>query len=488
MMAKIVRTKPRAKVILQDYATVLGQANYSPSLVCISATTKMLLLGLSDYIGWSTRYIGLPDDAIIEGWRENAVSELIGGMCLDDLCAQITDAINNCGDVKIAIENTIHGYDAGNGGGGAGTPGTALPVSEREKNLLPDGYVCTDDQRFATCVAIVQSIHEVVLQMFEAFSLATSNLDMLAAIWDNLPMLELIGIGLEIFVWLRDTLKTLYEASWTQSVSDEIACMLFCETVATGECYLSLQTIFNVYLSPTWGSPHPGFGDSADIWFEWVSDQIMSLPRDIVMLASLPGLVAMAYGGRFADFTLGVRSLETIIKLTVGDANNDWVALCEPCLPASGLGIVHFDSPHPLVDFPYNPKPMKYLEGNRAYRGASAHSGDYVFDCRLDKGWGITSAMVEIDLGANATVTGVSFWYKFTHPGGWVTRQIFLLNSARVELVGIGNESPTAQGTWVRELSAISATGVRYVRVYGFRFVSNLTLEIDTIDITGEFD
>jgi hypothetical protein len=264
--------------------------------------------------------------------------------------------------------------------------------------------------------------------------------------------------------------------------------MLFCETISTGECYLSLQTVFNVYLSPTWNTPHPGFSDSAEVWFGWAKDQIMSLPVDIVMLASLPGLVAMAYGGRFADFTLGVRSLETIIKLSVGDANNDWNALCEPCLPASGLGIVHFDSPHPLADLLYNPKPMKYLEGNRAYRGASAHSGDYVFDSRLDTGWGITSAMVEIDLGANATVTGVSFWYKFTYSGGYVTRQIFLLNSARVELVGIGNESATAQGTWNQELSAISATGVRYVRVYAFRFKTNVTLEIDTIDITGEFD
>jgi len=309
----------RYKAGLFNYQTILDQAEVPPSLHCLSATTKMLLLSVLDPIAWSTRYIGDADETTIREWRDQAMVELILDSCGDDLCELIASAIEDCDLVQQAIINIAitQGWSAG-----TGDVNSVLPVSVRAMNLLPDNYECDNDHRYGMAVGWVEAIHAATLEVFEAFENATNKAELAAEVADNVPFWEMAMVGADIALWVQETVYDLYIAAWSETVKDEIACELFCAMADTGECYLAFDTIFNVYLDNALSSP-PDITAIATVWIQWLFGLPLVVDVLIVKVASLMGLLAIRYGGGFGNFKLGVRSAQTTTLLLTDETSDD---------------------------------------------------------------------------------------------------------------------------------------------------------------------
>ena len=113
-------------------------------------------------------------------------------------------------------------------------------------------------------------------------------------------------------------------------VKDQIACEIFCLMQDEWPCHLDYEMLMDVYLDDDFPNP-PSILDSWLVWAEWLLGLPFTADVLIVKLVGLLGLLTMRYGGKFGEFLLGVRSLETTIHLLKDDTNPDWETLCTEC-------------------------------------------------------------------------------------------------------------------------------------------------------------
>lgn len=328
----------RYKADLFNYQTILEQEELPPTLHCLSATTKMLLLSVLDPIAWKTRYIGDPDEDKIKEWREQAMVQLILDSCGDDLCELIASAIDDCDLVHQALITF-----AGQQGWSAttGDINNVLAVSIRDDNLLPDDYTCDDDHRYGMAVGLVNYIHNMTLEVFEKIELATNLGELAAEISDNVPFWEMAATGADIALWVQDTVYEAYIAAWSDTVRDEIACELWCWMVRYGTCHLSLDTIFDVYNDDAL-SGAPDISAIATAWLEWLFGLDMDTDILTVKISSMMGLLALRYGGSFGGWSLGIRTLATTVKLLADETDDGWEILCDECPDPEWLASIDF--------------------------------------------------------------------------------------------------------------------------------------------------
>lgn len=341
----------RYKADLFDYQTILDQEELPPSLHCLSATTKMLLLSVLDPIAFKTRYIGNADQATISEWREQAMVQLILDSCGDDLCELIASAIDDCDLVQQSIINLAgqQGWSAG-----TGDPQKILPVSIREENLLPDDYTCDDDHRYGMAVGLVEYFHGATLEVMELIENATNPLELAAEIGDNVPIWEMAATGADVILWIQETMYDAYVGAWSDTVKDTLACELYCEMVRTGSCFLSLDVIFDMYNDDSLDPPPASTLPLID-WMVWLFDLELSVPLMIVKIATLMPLLALRYGGKFGQVALGIRSLATTVELLADETNGDWEILCDECPDPEWLASIDFtagDGGYELDDVP----------------------------------------------------------------------------------------------------------------------------------------
>lgn len=319
--------RQRNKAQLFDYARILEQADYPPSLHCLSATTKMLLLSVLDPIGWTKRYIGNADKVTVEEWKDAAMVELILGQCGDELCDLVATAIQECSGVQQALQDfaALQGWSAT-----TGNPSSMLPIGVREDNLLPDSYECDADHRYGMALGLVEYIHSTTIEVFEKIEVITNPGELAAEVADNVPFWEIAASGADIALWIQNTMYEEYNSAWSDAVKDEISCELWCAMVVTGSCHLSLDTVFNVYLDPAFPNP-PSVTDSAVTWLIWLFELALTENTLIVKVASLMGLLAIRFGGAFGEMVLGLRTFGTTVTLLADDVNPDWETLCDEC-------------------------------------------------------------------------------------------------------------------------------------------------------------
>jgi len=243
------------------------------------------------------------------------------------LCAALADCITNSSVTQIALNIFLQNNGYGTGGG---NPTGPLPVEVTGQNLLPPGYVCGDDEAFGMAGAVVDGINEAVTEVLQAIEILTNPLEIAAEMADNMPGVSVLTTGADVANWIQDTAKEAYDLAWSTSIRDELACLVWC--AFKNGCELSFDTLWDVYLLAAEETP-PAPTD-LESWLIWMVALPYGDALQTVSAISMLGLLAMRYGGKFGQFVLGIRSLETIIQLSESASDSNWSIVCtDPCGP-----------------------------------------------------------------------------------------------------------------------------------------------------------
>ena len=244
---------------------------------------------------------------------------------MSEFCAAMINCLQNNPDTLAALLQLLseQGYT-----GGVGDPSAPLSETITGQNLLPAGYVCTDDNAFGMALALVNSINDATTEVLQAIEILTNPVEIAAELGDNIPGVGALSSAGDVARWIQDAAQEAYELAWSTVIRDELACLLWCEF--KGGCSLTFDSIWNVYLSAAGIAPPPGV--LLTDWLAWLIALPFTASLSTVASVSLLGLLAMRYGGSFGDFQLGIQSLETVINLAQDDSSPDWATVCDPCL------------------------------------------------------------------------------------------------------------------------------------------------------------
>lgn len=243
---------------------------------------------------------------------------------MNQFCAAMIDCLMNDPDVWAALQQLLsdNGYT-----GGVGDPNAPMADDILGGNLLPAGYTCTDDKAFGMALAVVNSINHATTEVLQAIEVLTNPVEIASELGDNIPGIGALATATDIARWIQDTAQEEYELAWSTTVRDELACLLWCDF--KGDCYLSMDTIFDIYLSESGATPPAGV--LLTDWLAWLILLPFTGALSTVATVSLLGLLAIRYGGSFGDFALGIQSMETVINLAQDDSSSDWSIVCDPC-------------------------------------------------------------------------------------------------------------------------------------------------------------
>lgn len=250
---------------------------------------------------------------------------LQGVMCpVNDFCAAMVQCLLSSSTFQDALLSFLsqNGYTGGIGDGSA-------PLSEEitGQNLLPAGYVCTDDAAFGMALAVVNAINDATTEVLQAIEVLTNPLEIAAELGDNVPGVGVLASAGDVAAWIQNTAQEEYELAWSATVRDQLACDLWCEFKLG--CSLTYDSIWNTYLSAALATPPSGV--LLTDWLAWLIALPFTASKSTVATVSLLGLLAMRYGGSFGDFALGIQSMQTVIKLAEDDTSSDWSTVCAAC-------------------------------------------------------------------------------------------------------------------------------------------------------------
>ena len=265
--------------------------------------------------------LAYPDCAI------NAMSIFIRTVsAIVDLCTEIADCI----DTSAAVQTAISDYIAQQGGSaGAGTPDTVSPDAN-DNNLLPAGYTCDNDHLFGMSMEIVGMVHENTLELLQQIQASSGQwLDLVNSLLDNIPIVELVGISTEVVSWASASFVQDYESAWNTTTQQDIACELFCRI--KDDCNLSWDDVWATYLDVSLLTP-PALDTFAG-WWDVIEAAVFGSDKARVAGVGMLGLAAMRFGGSFAQWVAGIRTLQQTIALAADATDPDWNILCTSCAP-----------------------------------------------------------------------------------------------------------------------------------------------------------
>lgn len=467
-------SRVRNEAILFDYARIQAQETLPPSLHCLTATTKMLLLSVLDPIGWTTRYIGDADKVTVERWRTDAMAQLILSVCGDEVCEVIANAIENCEDVQAALNAFAaqQGWSAT-----TGDIDHVLPVSVRAGNLLPDDYTCDSDHRYGMAVGLVDAIHQATLEVFEAIEVATNPLELAAEVSDNVPFWEIAATGADIILWIQETMYDAYIAAWSTTVRDAIACELWCAMASTGDCYLSFDTIFDVYIDASFSSV-PDITDGALTWLAWLWALPLTAALPTVKIASLMGLLAIRYGGGFGPFTLGVRSFETTVRLLEDDTNEDWDILCDVC-PDPDCDIeIDFEG----VDDPE--LTLGTITTTKPHAGTYSAEGEVIEGDQEPTPYPGRAVEFRVDLECMLNSVTAYVWVKHGYSQGSLGTTVKVYGPDDVLISEVEEVNTGVREAWREDVTSVGVGGAYAILLFKFTIGSEGDQELYIDDIT----
>lgn len=218
---------------------------------------------------------------------------------------------------------------SGGGGGTGGNPQAPVAKALRDNDMLPDDYECDEDHAFGLARAIVEAINDATTEIFEQIELATNALELANEVADNVPIVSLAATAGDFIAWVQNTIKEIYDAAWSDTTRDEIACDLRCKILE--DCTLSFDDVFALYAEGFAGLPE---WDKADFltWLDWLFQLTPATNENTVKVGGMMGLIAMRFGGKFLDvFELGIYSFATVVKLNADEESDEWSVVCDSC-------------------------------------------------------------------------------------------------------------------------------------------------------------
>lgn len=242
------------------------------------------------------------------------------------LCEKVAGCVANSEDVQYELNLLA----ANEGNGGSGTPDEVLPEDDRTENVLSDSYDCDVDRLYATCRGVVQAVNDSTVEVFQAIEILTNPLELAAELADDIPLAGAVALAADTILWIQESAFEAYELAWSEVVKDELSCELFCLIKERDPCSLTLEDLMTVYADASF----PDIPDIFAPWHEWAL-WLYGLPLvvaiETVKIGGLLGILCMRFGATFGQFSLGIRSLKTVVALLENDTDGDWAVLCTEC-------------------------------------------------------------------------------------------------------------------------------------------------------------
>lgn len=215
----------------------------------------------------------------------------------------------------------------GLGGGGMPAPGGDLAAGTNP--------TCDLDILWAQCLALVVNTNASIVDALEKIEVTTNVVELIDAA-SEIPFIgwakEALGgqVALDAVQYFQEAVAEQYNAQYTTTVGgiqDQLACALFC--AAKGDCELTVSRIWSVFRARLEAYiTVPTISSAVDL-IEFAAG--VSQDNTVVVdLAFFFGWGAVATASfLFGDvFDVGIGM---ILELSVNDANNDWIGLCEDC-------------------------------------------------------------------------------------------------------------------------------------------------------------
>lgn len=251
-----------------------------------------------------------PDDALDAASAYSAVEVL-----MSDLCSLVADCISNSPATQQAILDLFNEQPSGP----TSPQPSPQPSPLAAANLL-EYSDCSNGNIYAYCLQLVQLFDALVTDTFEIMEQATNNLEVLAALIGNVPLLGNIA---EAAAQLQENIAEGYAAGYTVSLENDIACDLFCMAVV--DCELTLDDVVSYYGARAGATLFDNFEDAMQFITQGVFSGNLAVYSAHLALATV-----LRFGGSWSG-----NSLAGVLRLMAGiqnDSNGDW-NLCDCTAP-----------------------------------------------------------------------------------------------------------------------------------------------------------
>lgn len=319
-----------AKVIMVH----LYQQEGIDQLYVLSQRQAAALLKISTYLEWQNRYDVLPTEIMdsddFDAWNAQIKQRLITPM---EICAEIINCIENDNDVKQALMSFL----AANWQFAPSDNPPNLPNPDSANDIAGiHNPTCDPDVTWAQAWQIVEWSVTIVSDALQIIETETNVVEVVGAVSQMTGLDESSVDAIVSYInLLQEFIAENYDAAVTEAYMQDLACQIFC--IASIDCEISIDTIYFILearvmsyfeTSGTFTSLDDviDFLTSGDLDTEIVADAALWLVWGGAKLANW--FMNGASNGRV---DIGSRILQTLLKLAVNDANNDWATLCIYC-------------------------------------------------------------------------------------------------------------------------------------------------------------
>lgn len=290
-------------------------------------------------------------------------------------CEQLIACLTTDEDVRAAFRDFVINDPAINEHMTDIAQTAVLSLENRLSNLLkPDQ--CDPDYIFNQCSVLVQLLHDVTEDIFEAIEVGSNQAERADIFVSMFPAAGFNDTAATIFRvgdQLAEELAEEYSGAYDEALYDEIRCKIFCEV--KDDCEMSIDRMIAVYedLFAEAVPDDPIEAFQAILQYISIGDFATDAPVYVMHLLVLTAI-------RLSQNILGIDfpKLANRILAAGDDANNDWLLLCDDCAPPT--------------------EPTITLETNLAFPSMPT----YVWQGQTAEGWDIWD--VQFKLAGNGEV------------------------------------------------------------------------------------
>jgi hypothetical protein len=161
-----------------------------------------------------------------------------------DFCAEMINCIENDTDVQAALQNYLQTTGQN---GGVGNPEQPLSDTILNGNIIPSDALCTNDNKYAMALAVVQILDRSIKDFFELVEVVTNGAEYAVTLADNGGVFTSgPAAAAETAAWLQDSIQEEYDAAYNVITEEEFACAIYCQFL---DCNLTFENIYDAYQS-----------------------------------------------------------------------------------------------------------------------------------------------------------------------------------------------------------------------------------------------
>lgn len=244
------------------------------------------------------------------------------------LCARIIECITTDTDVQAALRNFIVTDPAINEHVTEKAQTQVLSLENRDKNLY-NPEICNPDNLFHQASVLVQLLHDVTEDIFEALEVATNQLERADIVITAFPAAgfnDTAATAFKVGDQIAEEIQEDYMGAYDEAMYDTLRCKVFC--ASKDDCELSITKVIDIYkdLIETEFPTDPVELIVAISQFIVTGDFPTDVPVYIMHLLVLAGIQT---GSDIFGIDFG--RLVNRIYAAADDGDNDWEVLCEDC-------------------------------------------------------------------------------------------------------------------------------------------------------------